>query len=237
MLLKSKVLVGRAACNFAIFVAGLSAALAFCEDKPGPEGNGNALPVWSAVHKYDLQRGTSETRQYGPANGVSERMPIDHAVHSLFGCSKLAGDLLVQEYGRYFGMRTGCFRCGCITGGNHAAPDHHHLRIEDVHETGDADTKSSPDQLKRLQSGVVTVVGQLRHQRTRELSTICLRARQSGVGALAGDPPCFARERGARGQRLEAAATRAVAGALGGFPAVFWISSRSVVSWLVRSPS
>jgi len=38
----------------------------------GPEGNGNALPVWSAVHKYDLQRGTSETRQYGPANGVSE---------------------------------------------------------------------------------------------------------------------------------------------------------------------
>jgi CDP-paratose 2-epimerase len=43
----------------------------------------------------------------------------------LFGCSKLAGDIAVQEYGRYFGLRTGSFRCGCITGGNHAAVEQH----------------------------------------------------------------------------------------------------------------
>lgn len=59
------------------------------------------------------------------ANGISESMSVDHTLHSLFGCSKLAADVLVQEYGRYFGMRTGCFRCGCITGGNQAAVELH----------------------------------------------------------------------------------------------------------------
>jgi CDP-paratose 2-epimerase len=47
-------------------------------------------------------------------------MPIDASTHSLFGVSKAAADLLVQEYGRYFGMPTACFRCGCITGSDHA---------------------------------------------------------------------------------------------------------------------
>ena len=59
------------------------------------------------------------------AHGIDERMPIDSTMHSLMGCSKLAADILVQEYGRYFGMRTGCFRCGCITGGDHAAVEQH----------------------------------------------------------------------------------------------------------------
>src|SRR5580704_2922714 len=59
------------------------------------------------------------------ANGVREDMRVDGTLHSLFGCSKLAADLMVQEYGRYFGLSTACFRCGCITGGRHAAVEQH----------------------------------------------------------------------------------------------------------------
>jgi CDP-paratose 2-epimerase len=47
-------------------------------------------------------------------------MPIDQTLHSVFGASKVAADVLVQEYGRYFGMRTACFRGGCLTGPNHS---------------------------------------------------------------------------------------------------------------------
>src|SRR3712207_9514574 len=47
-------------------------------------------------------------------------MSIDHTMHSLFGASKVAADVLVQEYGRYFDMPTVCFRGGCLTGPNHA---------------------------------------------------------------------------------------------------------------------
>ena len=54
-------------------------------------------------------------------NGVSEKMCIDNSMHSLFGVSKLAGDLLAQEYGKYFGLNVGIFRCGCITGIGHSA--------------------------------------------------------------------------------------------------------------------
>jgi CDP-paratose 2-epimerase len=52
-------------------------------------------------------------------------MSIDLSTHSLFGVSKAAGDLLVQEYGRYFGMPTVAFRCGCLTGPNHAGTKLH----------------------------------------------------------------------------------------------------------------
>jgi CDP-paratose 2-epimerase len=52
--------------------------------------------------------------------GVDTSMSIDRSTHSLFGVSKAAADLLVQEYGRYFGMPTVCFRGGCLTGPNHA---------------------------------------------------------------------------------------------------------------------
>jgi CDP-paratose 2-epimerase len=52
--------------------------------------------------------------------GIDTEMSIDHSTHSLFGVSKAAADLLVQEYGRYFDMPTVCFRCGCITGPSHA---------------------------------------------------------------------------------------------------------------------
>jgi CDP-paratose 2-epimerase len=54
------------------------------------------------------------------AEGIDESMSIDASTHSLFGASKAAADLLVQEYGRYFQMRTACFRGGCLTGPNHS---------------------------------------------------------------------------------------------------------------------
>ena len=52
-------------------------------------------------------------------------MSIDRSTHSLFGVSKAAADLLVQEYGRYFGMPTVCFRCGCITDPEHVGAELH----------------------------------------------------------------------------------------------------------------
>lgn len=52
-------------------------------------------------------------------------MSIDASVHSLFGVSKVAGDLLVQEYGRNFGFKTACFRGGCLTGPAHSGAQSH----------------------------------------------------------------------------------------------------------------
>jgi CDP-paratose 2-epimerase len=52
-------------------------------------------------------------------------MSIDHSKHSLFGASKVAADILVQEYGKYFGMKTGVFRGGCLTGPNHSGAQLH----------------------------------------------------------------------------------------------------------------
>jgi CDP-paratose 2-epimerase len=53
-------------------------------------------------------------------HGIDENLSVDHTKHSLFGVSKLAADAMVQEYGRYFGMNTGCFRGGCLTGPGHS---------------------------------------------------------------------------------------------------------------------
>jgi CDP-paratose 2-epimerase len=58
-------------------------------------------------------------------HGVDESMPIDQTMHSLFGASKVAADVLVQEYGRYFGIRTGVFRGGCLTGPAHSGAELH----------------------------------------------------------------------------------------------------------------
>lgn len=57
--------------------------------------------------------------------GVDESMRIDGSKHSLFGASKVAADVLVQEYGRYFGMATVCFRGGCLTGPHHSGAELH----------------------------------------------------------------------------------------------------------------
>ena len=58
-------------------------------------------------------------------NGIPEDFPVDQSKHSLFGASKLAGDVMVQEYGRYFNMPTCCLRGGCLTGPNHSGVELH----------------------------------------------------------------------------------------------------------------
>src|SRR5271165_2902202 len=58
-------------------------------------------------------------------HGVPETFSIDQSKHSLFGASKIAGDVMVQEYGRYFGMPTCCLRGGCLTGPNHSGVELH----------------------------------------------------------------------------------------------------------------
>ena len=59
------------------------------------------------------------------AEGIPESFPIDHSTHSLFGASKVAADVMTQEYGRYFGMPTCCLRGGCLTGPNHSGVELH----------------------------------------------------------------------------------------------------------------
>ncbi|TWR27572.1 NAD-dependent epimerase/dehydratase family protein [Mucilaginibacter pallidiroseus] len=59
------------------------------------------------------------------ANGIDENFSIDQSKHSLFGSSKVAADVMVQEYGRYFGMPTCCLRGGCLTGPNHSGVELH----------------------------------------------------------------------------------------------------------------
>ena len=58
-------------------------------------------------------------------NGIPEEYPIDRTKHSVFGASKVAADVMVQEYGRYFGMKTCCLRGGCLTGPNHSGVELH----------------------------------------------------------------------------------------------------------------
>lgn len=74
----------------------------------------NYLPLVEADTRLELRAG----HRY--ARGIDTSMSIDQSMHSLFGVSKAAADLLVQEYGRYFEMKTVCFRGGCLTGPNHA---------------------------------------------------------------------------------------------------------------------
>jgi CDP-paratose 2-epimerase len=79
----------------------------------------NSLPLAETETRLELPQ---EHRWY---RGVDTTMSIDLTTHSLFGVSKAAGDLLVQEYGRYFDMPTVAFRCGCLTGPNHAGTKLH----------------------------------------------------------------------------------------------------------------
>jgi CDP-paratose 2-epimerase len=74
----------------------------------------NALPLVEIGRRLDLP---PDHEWY---EGIDTSMSIDSCLHSLFGASKAAADLLVQEYGRYFGMPTGVFRGGCLTGPNHS---------------------------------------------------------------------------------------------------------------------
>ena len=79
----------------------------------------NNLPLVELDTRYELD---ASHKFY---KGIDESMSIDQTKHSLFGVSKASADLMVQEYGRYFGMKTGVFRGGCLTGPSHAGAELH----------------------------------------------------------------------------------------------------------------
>jgi len=82
--------------------------------------NPNNLPLVEQETRWEV----AADHPYS-AEGIDEAMSIDYTKHSLFGASKVAADILVQEYGRYFGMRTGVFRGGCLTGPGHSGAQLH----------------------------------------------------------------------------------------------------------------
>lgn len=79
----------------------------------------NRLPLIELEKRWEIDP------NHPYVNGIPEEMSIDQSLHSLFGASKVAADVLVQEYGRYFGMKTACFRGGCLTGPNHSGAQLH----------------------------------------------------------------------------------------------------------------
>jgi len=104
----------------------LEAARRYCPESPfihmstnkvyGDRPNGITLKELPTRWDYD-------DRRY--EHGIAEDFSIDQSIHSLFGASKVAADILVQEYGRYFGMPTCCLRGGCLTGPNHSGVELH----------------------------------------------------------------------------------------------------------------
>lgn len=80
----------------------------------------NYLPLIEHEKRWEID----EKHPYF-THGINEEMSIDNTKHSLFGASKVAADVLVQEYGKYFGMNTGVFRGGCLTGPNHSGTKLH----------------------------------------------------------------------------------------------------------------
>ncbi len=80
----------------------------------------NRLPLVETPTRWEL-----DPAHPFHAHGIDESMSIDHSKHSLFGASKVAADLFVQEYGRYFGMNTAVFRGGCLTGPAHSGAELH----------------------------------------------------------------------------------------------------------------
>lgn len=79
----------------------------------------NRLPLIETETRWEL----AESHSY--YDGIPEEMSIDQTMHSLFGASKVAADVLVQEYGHYFELPTACFRGGCLTGPNHSGTQLH----------------------------------------------------------------------------------------------------------------
>jgi CDP-paratose 2-epimerase len=86
----------------------------------------NFLPMTETPKRYEYE---------GPlrGKGISESLSVDHCLHSLFGASKLSADVLCQEYGRYFQLRVGVFRGGCLTGSRHAGVELHGFLSYIVH--------------------------------------------------------------------------------------------------------
>src|SRR5208337_1750186 len=78
----------------------------------------NTIPLRELETRWDYADPAFE-------NGIPEDFSIDQSKHSIFGASKVAGDVMVQEYGRYFNMPTCCLRGGCLTGPNHSGVELH----------------------------------------------------------------------------------------------------------------
>lgn len=101
----------RQTCPDAVFI--------FCSTNKVYGDTPNFLPLVEQELRWEIE----ETHPY--SKGIDETMSIDGCKHSLFGASKVAADVLVQEYGRYFGMKTATFRGGCLTGPSHSGTELH----------------------------------------------------------------------------------------------------------------
>ncbi len=80
----------------------------------------NKLPLVEQESRWELD----QSHKFA-CRGITEEQPIDQSLHSVFGASKVAADLMVQEYGRYFNLKTACFRAGCLTGSGHSGAQMH----------------------------------------------------------------------------------------------------------------
>jgi len=98
-------------CPDAVFI--------FCSTNKVYGDTPNLLPLIEQNLRWEIEPGH---RYY---EGIDETMSVDQTRHSLFGVSKTSADLLVQEYGRYFGLKTACFRGGCLTGPGHSGTELH----------------------------------------------------------------------------------------------------------------
>lgn len=104
----------------------LEAARKYCPDSPFIHMSTNkvygdapnSLPLIELATRWDFANAELQ-------EGIDEHLTIDQSKHSLFGASKVAADVMVQEYGRYFGMPTCCLRGGCLTGPNHSGVELH----------------------------------------------------------------------------------------------------------------
>ena len=102
----------RAYCSDAVFI--FTSTNKVYGDRP------NLLPLIENEKRWELQPGVEFAE-----HGIDETMSIDQSKHSVFGASKVAADVMVQEYGRYFGMKTAVFRGGCLTGPAHSGAELH----------------------------------------------------------------------------------------------------------------
>ena len=104
----------------------LEAARIACPESPFVHMSTNKV-YGDAPNKIEIQELSSRWDYNDPfyKNGIPETFTVDQSKHSLFGASKLAADILVQEYGRYFNMPTCCLRGGCLTGPNHTGVELH----------------------------------------------------------------------------------------------------------------
>ena len=101
----------RQTCPEAVFI--------FCSTNKVYGDRPNSLPLVEHDLRWEIEPG------HPYYQGIDESMSIDHCKHSLFGASKVAADILVQEYGRYFDMQTAVFRGGCLTGPSHSGTKLH----------------------------------------------------------------------------------------------------------------